>query len=199
MKEVKTVFMLVILALWMALPVQAQNAKGGITLSLHNEPLASALRKVQQKSDYKVSFVVEDVKSYTTTVQLKNASAVSAVKQILNAKPFTYSVNGKFITVKKVTQTQPTNKKVGSGKDAIRYLVGNIVDEDGEPMIGATVSVPGSPYGTVTDVDGNFSFYIPTECNQVQVSYVGMDSQNVKVNGKENVKIVMAENKTLLG
>ena len=197
MKEVKTVFMLVILALWMALPVQAQNASG-ITLSLHNEPLATALRKVQQKSDYKVSFVVEDVKSYTTTVQLKNASAVSAVKQILNAKPFTYSVNGKFITVKKVAQTQPTNKKVGSGKADIRYLAGNIVDEDGEPMIGATVSVPGSPYGTVTDVDGNFSFYIPAECNQVQVSYVGMDSQNVKVNGKENVKIVMAENKTLL-
>lgn len=198
MKEVKTVFMLVVLALWMALPVQAQNAKGGITLSLHNEPLVSALRKVQQKSDYKVSFVVEDVKSYTTTVQLKNASAVGAVKQILSGKPFAYSVNGKFISVKKVAQAQPGQKKGGTIKSDVRYLAGNIVDEEGEPMIGATVSVPGSPYGTVTDVDGNFSFYIPAECSQVQVSYVGMDSQNVKVNGKENIKIVMSENKTLL-
>ncbi len=198
MKEVRSVFMLVVLALWMALPVQAQNAKGGITMSLHNEPLASALRKVQQKSDYKVSFVVEDVKSYTTTVQLKNASAVGAVKQILNTKPFTYSVNGKFITVKKVAQAQPSQKKSGTIKSDVRYLAGNIVDEEGEPMIGATVSVPGSPYGTVTDVDGNFSFYIPAECNQVQVSYVGMDSQNVKINGKETVKIVMSENKNLL-
>ena len=198
MKEVKTVFVFVVLALWMFLPMQAQNTKGGINLSLHNEPLASALRKVQQKSDYKVSFVVEDVKSYTTTVQLKNASAVGAVKQILSGKPFAYSVSGKFITVKKVAQSLSTYQKGGTIKSKVRYLAGNIVDEEGEPMIGATVSVPGSPYGTVTDVDGNFSFYIPAECNQVMVSYVGMDSQNVKVSSKENVKIVMSESKTLL-
>lgn len=85
MREVKSVFMLVVLVLWMALPLEAQNTKGGITLSLDNQPLASALRMVQQKSDYKVSFVVEDVKSYTTTVHLKNVSAVSAVKQILQS------------------------------------------------------------------------------------------------------------------
>ena len=83
MKEVRSVFMLVVLAIWMALPVEAQNAKRDITMSLVNESLASALRKVQQKSDYKVSFVVEDVKPYTVTVQLKNTSAPSAVKLIL--------------------------------------------------------------------------------------------------------------------
>ena len=104
MKEVRCVFMFAVLTLWMALPVGAQNAKRGITMSLVNESLASALRKVQQESDYKVSFVIEDVKSYTTTVHLKNASASTAVKQILQGKPFTYSVTGKFITVKKVSQ-----------------------------------------------------------------------------------------------
>ena len=96
MREVKSVFMLVIFTLWMALPVEAQNSKGGITLSLKNTPLTSALRQVQQMSDYKVSFVVEDVKSYSTTVQVKNVTAPTAVKEILNGKPFTYSVNGKF-------------------------------------------------------------------------------------------------------
>ena len=75
MKEVRCVFMFAVLTLWMALPVGAQNAKRGITMSLVNESLASALRKVQQESDYKVNFVIEDVKSYTTTVHLKNASA----------------------------------------------------------------------------------------------------------------------------
>lgn len=197
MREVKSVFMLVILALWMALPLGAQNTKGGITLSLDNQPLASALRMVQQKSDYKVSFVVEDVKSYTTTVHLKNVSAVSAVKQILHSKPFTYMVNGKFITVKKVAQSQQPSKKGKAGD--IRELSGSITDEDGEPMIGATVNVPGTPYGTVTDTDGNFFFYVPVECNSVLVSYVGMDSKTVNIANKEKIKIVLSENKTLLG
>ena len=198
MREIKRVIFLLLLTIWTVLPAGAQKAKGNITLSLQNEPMAAALRKVQQKSDYKVSFVVEDVKPYTVTAEVKNASAVNAVKQIIGTKPFACSVNGKFITVKKVAQVQPTQKSSGTPKSDIRYLEGSIIDEDGEPMIGASVSVPGSPYGTVTDQDGHFSFYIPEECSQVQVSYVGMDSQSVKVSGKETVKIVMSENKTLL-
>ena len=198
MKEVRNVFMLVILGLWMALPVGAQNAKGGITMSLVNESLASALRKVQQKSDYKVSFVVEDVKPYSTTVHLKNASAPAAVKQILQGKPFACSVSGKFITVKKVYQSKTSAATTSKGDD-IRHLSGTITDEDGEPMIGASVTVPGSPYGTVTDVDGHFEFYIPKDCHEVTVSYVGMNDQKVKVSGKDNLKIAMSENKTVLG
>lgn len=199
MKEVRSVFMLVVLAIWMALPVEAQNAKRDITMSLVNESLASALRKVQQKSDYKVSFVVEDVKPYTVTVQLKNTSAPSAVKQILQGKPFAYSVNGKFITVKKVMQHKTALAGSAGSESDIRPLSGTITDEDGEPMIGASVVVPGSPFGTVTNVNGNFEFYIPRGCHEVTISYVGMNDQKVKVAGKENVKIVMSENKTVLG
>ena len=199
MKEVRNVFMLVILGLWMALPIGAQNAKGGITMSLVNESLASALRKVQQKSDYKVSFVVEDVKPYSTTAYLKNASAPAAVKQILQGKPFACSVSGKFIIVKKVNQPKTSAAAATSKGDDIRHLSGTITDEDGEPMIGASVTVPGSPYGTVTDVDGHFEFYIPKDCHEVTVSYVGMNDQKVKVSGKDNLKIAMSENKTVLG
>ncbi|MBS1443117.1 MAG: SusC/RagA family TonB-linked outer membrane protein, partial [Prevotella sp.] len=198
MKEVRCVFMFAVLTLWMALPVGAQNAKRGITMSLVNESLASALRKVQQESDYKVSFVIEDVKSYTTTVHLKNASASTAVKQILQGKPFTYSVSGKFITVKKVSQHKTAAEATDNGA-AIRPLSGTITDEDGEPMIGASVVVPGSPFGTVTNTDGNFEFYIPKGCHEVTVSYVGMNDQKVKVAGRDHVKIVMSENKTILG
>lgn len=198
MKEVRCVFMFAVLALWMALPVGAQNAKRGITMSLVNESLASALRKVQQESDYKVNFVIEDVKSYTTTVHLKNTSASTAVKQILQGKPFTYSVSGKFITVKKVLQHKTAAEATDNGA-AIRPLSGTITDEDGEPMIGASVVVPGSPFGTVTNTDGNFEFYIPKGCHEVTVSYVGMNDQKVKVAGRDHVKIVMSENKTILG
>ena len=197
MREVKSTLLLTILIIWMALPAGAQQSKGGITMSLQNKPLASALRMVQQKSDYKVNFVVDDVKSYTTTVNIKNATAPNAVKQILQGKPFTYSVNGKFISVRKNAEPAVHNASSASGSD-IRPLSGNITDEDGEPMIGASVSVTGSPYGTVTDVDGNFEFYIPKDCSEVLVSYIGMDSKKVNVGGKGTVKIVMSENRFAL-
>ncbi len=192
MRELKATLVLAILTLWTALPLAAQNSKGGITLSFKNEPLASALRAVQEKSDYKVSFVVEDVKPYTTTANLRNATAPQAVKQILEGKPFSYSVSGKFITVKKNTTTQ-----AHANADDLRFISGKITDENGEPLIGASVTVPGSPYGTVTDMDGLFQLYIPQECQEVTVSYVGMDSQKVKVS-KKTMNIVMAEDQMLL-
>ena len=58
MKEIRCVFMFAVLTLWMALPVGAQNAKRGITMSLVNESLASALRKVQHDSFNKVRFAL---------------------------------------------------------------------------------------------------------------------------------------------
>ena len=51
---------------------------------------------------------------------------------------------------------------------------GTVVDEQGEPMIGASVTVVGkSGIGTTTDVDGRFKLSVPQGTKQLQVSYVG--------------------------
>lgn len=197
MRDFKTTLTMLILTLWMTLPTTAQNTRNGITVTFDNEPLASALRTVQQKSDYKVSFVVDDVKAYTVTATIKNTTAPDAVRMILDGKPFTYSVSGKFITVKSTAgKTSGAGAKAQDG--GIRPLTGRIIDEAGEPMIGASVTVPGSPYGAVTDSEGRFEFYIPTECQEVMVSYVGMNSEKVKVGSKKKVLVTMTENQLLM-
>jgi len=53
---------------------------------------------------------------------------------------------------------------------------GLITDENGEPLIGATVKVEGSSHGTVTDMDGKFSLDVP-KGSKVRVSYLGYQSQ----------------------
>lgn len=62
-------------------------------------------------------------------------------------------------------------------------VTGTILDESGEPMIGATVRVPGSKSGTVTDIDGNYTIEVPAGTKQVQVDYVGYKTQMVNVKG----------------
>ena len=52
--------------------------------------------------------------------------------------------------------------------------------EDGQPVIGATVTVKGNTaIGTVTDIDGNFQLMIPAGTDKIVVSYVGMKSQEL--------------------
>lgn len=50
-------------------------------------------------------------------------------------------------------------------------VTGKIVDETGAPLIGASVTVPGTSQGVSTDVDGNFT--LKTDAKEIEISYVG--------------------------
>ena len=62
-------------------------------------------------------------------------------------------------------------------------VTGQVVDQDGEPLIGATVRVKGSQTGSVTDFDGNFAIDAPANATLV-VSYVGYKDREIAVNGR---------------
>lgn len=71
-----------------------------------------------------------------------------------------------------------------------RVVSGTVVDESGEPLIGATVLVKGTAQGTVTDVDGRFSLQIPQGGSELVVSYTGYANQEVPVRGSNmNVQL----------
>ena len=57
-------------------------------------------------------------------------------------------------------------------------VTGTVVSqEDGQPIIGATVRVVGASAGAVTDADGKFSISMPAGHNKLKVTYVGMVDQ----------------------
>ena len=66
---------------------------------------------------------------------------------------------------------------------------GTVVDENGEPAIGATIQVKGTTQGTVTDVDGNFNLSAPSGGTLV-ISYVGYVTQEVTVSANVNVTLI---------
>ena len=71
--------------------------------------------------------------------------------------------------------------------------------EDGEPIIGATVRVKGQEAtGTATDFDGRFTLTVPSSDSKLVVTYVGMDTKEVKVSSSE-MKIVLESNSQVLG
>jgi len=70
--------------------------------------------------------------------------------------------------------------------DALQQTIkvsGQIVDQEGEPLIGATVKVKGSSGGIVTDMDGNFQLDVPANATLV-ISYVGFKDREVAVSGR---------------
>ena len=75
-------------------------------------------------------------------------------------------------------------------------VTGTVVDEAGEPVIGASVMVKGTKTGTVTDVDGKFSL-VNVQGKTLVVSYIGYD--NSEVRAQNGMKIQLKSNSQTLG
>ncbi|MDD2475430.1 MAG: SusC/RagA family TonB-linked outer membrane protein, partial [Dysgonamonadaceae bacterium] len=72
---------------------------------------------------------------------------------------------------------------------------GVVVDNTGEPVIGATILIKGTSQGTITDFDGNFALTVPANARLV-ISYVGMNTQEVAAT--PNMRIVLSLDAELL-
>ena len=78
-------------------------------------------------------------------------------------------------------------------------VTGTVKDTTGEPVIGATVAVVGVPgKGASADLDGNFTIpEVPSDAT-LRVSFVGMKTQEIALQGRTHIDIVLHEDSELL-
>ena len=77
-------------------------------------------------------------------------------------------------------------------------ISGSVIDNTGEPLIGASVVVKGqTSLGTVTDIDGNFRLKVPSEQSVLVFSYVGMTSKEIKVGKQRELKVSLLDDTQL--
>ena len=79
-----------------------------------------------------------------------------------------------------------------------RTVTGVVIsEEDGQPVIGASVRVENTQLGAITDVDGKFQIAnVPSSAKTLVISYIGMESQTVTI--KPNLKVVLRTNSEML-
>ena len=79
-----------------------------------------------------------------------------------------------------------------------RNITGRVVDESGQPVIGAAVTVVGNTsIGAATDMNGNFSLNVPAGAN-ISVESIGYVTQTFPVGTRTRFDIVLAEDNELL-
>jgi TonB-linked SusC/RagA family outer membrane protein len=76
---------------------------------------------------------------------------------------------------------------------------GSVIDENGEPLIGATIVMKGKPnVAAVSDLDGNFVLEIPTKKATLVITYVGMASKELEATGAYPIKVIMKSDAKML-
>lgn len=79
-----------------------------------------------------------------------------------------------------------------------KTVTGTVVDDLGEPVLGANVVVKGTTNGATTDLDGNFSIQNVANDATLQVSFIGYTTQEIPVAGKSVINITLKEDSEML-
>lgn len=168
--------------------VMAQN----IRLDLHGTDLARVVEALQQQTPgINFSYSQEALeKIHLDRVELKAARLQDAL-EILQKKYGLHSLmDGRTVTFKYIPLPPPPVPHN-------RRIHGTVSDENGQPVVGATVHVKGSTASVATDATGNFSMEVVSGA-RLEVSYIGYATQDVLVKDESHLDIRMREGATAL-
>ncbi len=171
-------------------------ANAGITLTTSADTkLGEVISTIQAQSDYKFFYDDNLSTSKVKIVSLKDEDVEEALKKLFDGTQIDYVIKDKVIYLKKEVKSETPKKE----KVAPHKISGVILDENGEPLIGATVRIKGTNTGATTDLDGNYTIETTEADPVIEYSYVGYKSMEVKADGKSTVDVDMTPDLQELG
>lgn len=186
-KFVTLFFLVLFLAIAPATASPLQEIR--ITIQRTNVPLGEIFKEIEQKTDYSFLIRRNDVDTNRkVSLNAQNKSVAEILGMLFDNQGIDYKVDGKRISVYKAIDKEGQPRKV----------TGRVVDASREPVIGASVVIEGTSMGTITDIDGNFSLEVSDDNVMLTISYIGYKTHNVRVQGKNNINVVLQEDSKAL-
>ena len=170
-----------ILGLVLSISLYAQGK--GFTLQFNNEPLTTALKKIERSGGKNILFAYQETDKYKVTGKVQPKGQKEALDFVLKGKPFSYVERSTYFVVQ------------FTGKVAQEEVVkGSVLDEHGQPLPYANVvllSAADKSFigGCVTDEEGRFVLPFSAKNAWLKVSFVGYKSQTLACQPMMNVKL----------
>lgn len=164
-----------------------QTAAGTSSVKASNQSVGDVLKYIEKHSDYMFMYAEGAKRQLDKRIDIvlngKNVDAI--LSDMCKKANLDYRVYGRQVTL------FPKGKMPKNLEAAATTVKGTVVDESGEPLVGAAVVVKGAGEGTMTDLDGNFA--LPArKGQQLEVSYVGFATKSVTV-GDAPIKVQLSE------
>ncbi|MDR2913512.1 MAG: TonB-dependent receptor [Tannerella sp.] len=168
----------------------SQSAK--VSLDMQNTTVEEILNAIEKESEfyflYNSKLIDVDRK---VSVNVKSQPVEIVLDKLFAETDVIYKVEDRQIILSKkdFVETAEAGKTMQQAK---KQISGTVVDDTGEPIIGANVVEKGTTNGVITDVDGSFTLSIE-ENAILQVSYIGYTMQEVLIRNQATIQIVMKE------
>lgn len=180
------VFCFLVAALQAKSPVYGQAKT--FTVSLKNVTLKEVISYVEKNSQYVFFFKPEVINQSTQiSVSLKNATVKQLLDKVSEQANIVYEMKERQIVLKekKVSEQSVSQKK--------RLLQGLVKDEQGNPIIGASIQLKNTGTGVITDLDGLFQIQVTDKNSVIVISYIGYVTQEISVGDRSSITVQLKE------
>ena len=163
---------------------QAQTAR--FTIHLDNVPMEQVVNEIEAQSRYLFLFNKDiDSRRIIVSVHAENQTITQILPVLFKDTELDYTIEGMSILV--------TKKAKASEKPV--QVRGKVLDQQGLPIVGASVIVQGTTVGVSTDAQGRFELEVPAPVASrvLEISYLGYETAHVAVGSRTRFDVTLRE------
>ncbi|MEP7376210.1 MAG: SusC/RagA family TonB-linked outer membrane protein [Chitinophagaceae bacterium] len=178
--------LLILLTIIACIQSSARGYSQTVTLSLENAPLEKAFKEIKKQTGYSFVYTRAQLKNtLPVSYEIKNGQLKDVLEQCFRNQPLSFVIEGRYIVV----QTKVTIAQLISQLPPMD-IRGRVINENGEPVEGASVVIKGTQKGTTTNSDGYFELKDVNENAVLIITGVSIQTIEIKVDGKSDIKII---------
>ena len=163
---------------------QAQTAR--FTIHMENVPMEQVVNEIEKQSRYLFLFNKDiDSRRIIVSVHADNQTITQILPVLFKDTELDYTIEGMSILV--------TKKAKASEKPV--QVRGKVLDQQGLPIVGASVIVQGTTVGVSTDAQGRFELEVPAPVASrvLEISYLGYETAHVAVGSRTRFDVTLRE------
>ena len=163
---------------------QAQTAR--FTIHMENVPMEQVVNEIEKQSRYLFLFNKDiDSRRIIVSVHAENQTITQILPVLFKDTELDYTIEGMSILV--------TKKAKASEKPV--QVRGKVLDQQGLPIVGASVIVQGTTVGVSTDAQGRFELEVPAPVASrvLEISYLGYETAHVAVGSRTRFDVTLRE------
>ena len=187
-----------VLSLLTMLLVGAQTLSAqpvSLTFSMSDTTIERVMDKIEEETD--LSFLVLDrslaITKGVSSFNVNSESLDQVLDRLFAGTGISWRRVDKQIMLTSVSAQAATESAQQQGN----RLTGRVVDQAGEPLVGATVAVEGTTNAVITDANGNFELQVPENAT-LQITYFGYITALESVGGRTNIAITMQQDNQMI-
>lgn len=163
-----------------------------LNLKLRNETLGNAIEKLSKQAGVRIIYSNDQIQTQKRISADIQTSDIQKALRIILGNDYVFKQEENYISIAKVKRSDIIDA-TDSYQQKKHTVTGLLTDADGNPIIGATVSIKGTTHGVTSDIDGKYILNDVSEGDIIEFRYIGYNTEEKTYKGEKNINVRLME------